>query len=87
MWEISKRAFQAYGEPLETVTLFKYMVRVLTAGDDKWQAMARNLRKARKIWRRMTRILDREGEYLRISGLFLRHLYRWCCFSGQRSGS
>ena len=30
--EILEKAFQAYGEPLETVKLFKYMVRVLTVG-------------------------------------------------------
>ena len=32
--EISERAFDAYGEPLENVTTFKYLGRVLTAGDD-----------------------------------------------------
>ena len=31
--KILERAFQAYREPLETVTLFKYMVRVMTAGE------------------------------------------------------
>ena len=36
MWESSERAFQAYGEPLENVTAFKYLVRVITAGDDDW---------------------------------------------------
>ena len=32
--EISKRAFKAYGEPLENVTAFKYLGQVLTKGDD-----------------------------------------------------
>ena len=31
--KILERDFQAYREPLETVTLFKYMVRVMTAGE------------------------------------------------------
>ena len=46
--ESSQRAFQAYGEPLETVTSFKYIGRVLTAGDDDCPAVAGNLRNARK---------------------------------------
>ena len=32
--EISERAFQAYGAPLENVTAFKYLGRVMTARDD-----------------------------------------------------
>ena len=32
--ESPERAFQAYGEPLETVTSFKYLGRVLTTGED-----------------------------------------------------
>ena len=32
--ESSERAFQAYGKPLETVTSFKYLGRVLTTGED-----------------------------------------------------
>ena len=38
--EISERAFQAYGEPLETVTSFKYLGRVLTAGNDDCTSVA-----------------------------------------------
>ena len=32
--ESLERAFQAYGEPLENVTSFKYLGRVLTLGND-----------------------------------------------------
>ena len=46
LWESSNRAFQAYGEPLETVTSFKYLGQVMTAGDDGWLEVAGNLRKA-----------------------------------------
>ena len=70
--ESLNRAFQAYREPLETVTSFKYLGRVLTAGDDDWLAVAGNLRKARESWTRMTRILGREGADPRISGLFFK---------------
>ena len=49
LWEILERAFQAYGESLETVTLFKYMERVLMAGDNDWPEVEGNPRKASKI--------------------------------------
>ena len=42
----------------------------MTAGENNWPAVAVNLRKAQKIWTRMTRILGWEGAYPRISGLF-----------------
>ena len=32
--ESSERYFQAYGAPLETLTSFKYLERVLTAGNE-----------------------------------------------------
>ena len=48
------------------------MGRVLTAGDDDCLAVAGNLRKDRKSWMRMTRILIREGEILKVSGLFFK---------------
>ena len=31
LWESAERSFWAYGRPLDTVTYFKYMGRVLTA--------------------------------------------------------
>ena len=63
-----ERSFQAYREPLESVTLFKYMGQVLMAGEENWPDVAVNLRKAGKIWMRMTRILGREGADPRILG-------------------
>ena len=72
MRESFESIFQAYGEPLDTVTLFKYLGRVLTAEDDNWPALSSNLRKSRKIWMWMTRILVREGADPRISRLFFK---------------
>ena len=40
-------SFQAYRRPLETVTVFKYFGRVLTASDDNWLVVVDKLRKAR----------------------------------------
>ena len=44
----------------------------MTAGDDDWPAVAGNLKKARKSWWRLSRILGREGATVRISGAFFK---------------
>ena len=50
VWDSTERDLKAYGKPLDTITTFKYMGRVMTAGDDDWPAVAGNLVKARKNW-------------------------------------
>ena len=70
--EISERAFQAYVEPLNNVTDFKYLGRVLMVGNYDWSAVAGNLQKSRKSWLRMLRILSRYGADLKVSG----HLFK-----------
>ena len=50
VWKSVESAFQAYGIPLETVTSFKYLGRVLIAADDNWQAVVGNLKKPQKTW-------------------------------------
>ena len=59
--ERSEGAFQAYTEPLENVTAFRYLGRVMTAGDDDWPTVVGNLKTARKSWGRLLQILSREG--------------------------
>ena len=59
--------FEVYGKQLKTVPSFKYLGRILTAGDDDWPAVAGNLGKARKSWGRLHRILSREGAEKRVS--------------------
>ena len=54
-------AFQAYRRPLETVTAFKYLGRVLTASADDWPSVVDKLRKDRSRWAYLSRILGREG--------------------------
>ena len=34
--EIREMAFEVYGEEIKTVPSFKYLRRILTAGDDDW---------------------------------------------------
>ena len=59
--ENSERAFKAYGEPMEAVSEFRYLGRLLTATDDDWPEVAGNIKKAPRSWGRMARVLGREG--------------------------
>ena len=70
MKESSERAFEAYGEPLENVTAFRYLVRVLTAVDDDCLAVVGNLGKSRKSWGQLSWILIREGADPKVSVIF-----------------
>ena len=64
--ESTEMAFEAYGEQLESVPRFTYLGRVMTAGDKDWPAVAGNLKKVRRSWGRLQRIMRREGETPRI---------------------
>ena len=57
----TSRAFSTYGCTLDMILFFKYLVSVLLLAYDDWLGFIRNLPKARAVWRRMTRILSREG--------------------------
>ena len=43
------------------VPSFKNLGRVLSATDDDWPAVIRNLKKARKVWKKISKNLSREG--------------------------
>ena len=43
---------------------------MISAADDDWLAVVRNLAKAQVVWRRFTRILSREGGAPRVSRFF-----------------
>ena len=59
--ENSERAFKACGEPIEAVSEFKYLGRILMATANDWPAVAGNLNKAWRRWGRLARVLRREG--------------------------
>ena len=46
--ERSESSFQAYGEPLEILTAFSYLGRVMTVGDDDCPAVVGKLQNVRK---------------------------------------
>ena len=56
--ESSERALEAYGDPIKNVSAFKYLGRVLTAGDDDWFAVVGNLVKAQRSWGRFSQVPD-----------------------------
>ena len=55
---------------MRVVTEFRYLGNVLTNTDDDWPAVAGNIRKARKNWGRLARILGREGADPKVSRSF-----------------
>ena len=70
--ESTESAFDEYGAPLENVTAFKYLVQVMTSGDDDWPAVVGNRQKARKSWGQLLRILSREGADPKVLGYFFK---------------
>ena len=50
-----------YDRPLEKVSSFKYLERLLTATGENWTVVITNIQKARKSWSRLDWILGREG--------------------------
>ena len=59
--EAAKTKFTINGQPIEMVSEFKYLGRVLANDDDDWPAVRANIRKARARWGQVARILSREG--------------------------
>ena len=70
MQENLERAFHAYGKPMEVVSEFRYLGRLLTATDDDWPAVAGNIKKAWVSWGRLERVLGREGADTKVSRSF-----------------
>ena len=72
MQAITVKAFQAYGIPLNLVTFFNCLGRIMTALDDDWLAVVGNMWKLRKSRAQLSRILGREGANPRMSGIFFK---------------
>ena len=70
--ESLERASEAYSEPIQNVSAFRYLGRFLTARDDDWIVVVGNLGKAQKSWGRLSRILSREGSDPKVSGNFFK---------------
>ena len=64
--------FSAYGPPIDIVTSFEYLGRVILAVQDDWLAVIQKLAKAWMVWRRMSSILSGEGERPWVSRFFFK---------------
>ena len=49
-WVGAVTAFHDYDRPLEIVSSFKYLGRLMTATNKDWPTVIDNLQKSRKIW-------------------------------------
>ena len=59
---------------MDTVTLFKYLGRVITVGGVDCPEVAGNLRNDRRSWTRISSILGREVADPKILGLFFKEV-------------
>ncbi len=57
---------------LEQVEDFRYLGRLVSFDDNDARAVNANLRKARKCWMRLSRLLRAENASPRVCGMFLR---------------
>ena len=49
-------------EKIECVENFSYLGRMLCRSNNNWPTVCRNVRKARRVWSRLGKLLRREGE-------------------------
>ena len=71
---VKSRVFRAYGIPLEIVTYFIYLGRVILAADNYCLAVVRNMAKTQAACRTMTRILSMEVAEPWVSGFFFKYI-------------
>ncbi len=64
------QSFTVYGDELERVEVFKYLGRLLAYDDNDTQAMRGNLKKSRKSWGQVSRILRAENASPKVCGVF-----------------
>ena len=65
-----QQGFSCGGDELEKVEVFKYLGRMLAYDNNDTQAMRANLKKARKCWARISRVLRTENATPRVCGVF-----------------
>ena len=67
---LTSRAFIEYGRTIKMVPSCMDLVLYILTADDDWQVVIQNLSKALAVWRRMMRILSREGANPQVSVFF-----------------
>ena len=82
--EVTDRDFSAYWKTLEMVTSFRYLGQEISAADENWPEVVRNLFRVRAVWKRMTQTISKEAAVPRVFRFFLKLWCRWCCSSDRR---
>jgi hypothetical protein len=77
--------FTVEGVPLDSERWFVYLGRLLSADDDDWPAVLRNMVKAWQRWAYISRILRREGATPRISAMFYKAVVQTVLLFGSKS--
>jgi hypothetical protein len=65
-----RRTFTIQNQPIETLTSFRYLGRIIASSDSDWEAAKFNLHKARTRWMNISRLLARTSASPQISSLF-----------------
>ena len=69
--EAARRKFTAYGkDELCSMEVFKYLGRVIARDDCNTPAIRRNLKRARKVWGRLSKVITTKGVVPRVVGMF-----------------
>merc|ERR1712086_95888 len=83
-----RRRFMAYGtEELRQVEGFKYLGRIVSHVDNDVPAMRRNLKRARGIWRRLSKVLATEEIPAPVAGMFYQAVVAAVLLYGSESWS
>ena len=70
--ETLKSTFTAYGDSLHRVEVFKYLGRLVSYDDVNTQAIRWNLKKCRKTWARISKVLRAKNTSPWVCGMFYR---------------
>ena len=65
-----QHTFIAYEDRLRRVEQFKYLGRVMSMDNNDVPAMRRNLKRARKTWGRLRKVLEKEEVSSKVAGMF-----------------
>ena len=58
------------------VTSLRYLGRVILAADNNWPEVVSKFSRTRAVWKRMTRILSREGADPQVSGFLSKSVFQ-----------
>ena len=79
--------FTAYGEELERVEMFKYLGRLMAMDDNDVPAVRSNIKKARKCWARISRVLRADNTNPRVAGMFYKAVVQAILLFGSETWS